>query len=106
MTDNRFVTAQPKMLPYWIADDQGDAFERTFGATKDSGIALYEQAVNCHYPYAFNADVAPLRDTGERLPRYGRCGRAAGGGVAYLAGSAVERSTIVISCTVAIGGDS
>lgn len=68
MTDNRFVTAQPKMLPYWIADDQGDAFERTFGATKDSGIALYEQAVNCHYPYAFNADVAPLRGRPDALP--------------------------------------
>ena len=45
-----FDLAQRKQLPVWIADDQGQAFEATFGQAKDTELGLLKEAVKARWP--------------------------------------------------------
>lgn len=54
-----FQGAQPNQLPYWLGDEQGSAFQQTFGKTKDDALDLLEQATNARYPYAGRPDALP-----------------------------------------------
>lgn len=59
-TYDGFEGAQPQMLPFWIADSQGTAFQATFGRTKDLAQAQLEQATRARYPYGGRPDALPL----------------------------------------------
>lgn len=45
-----FETAQVTALPRWLRDDEGEAFARTFGKTKDDEAALLKGAVKLPWP--------------------------------------------------------
>lgn len=47
-------------LPVWLRDDQGQAFEATFGRTKDDALALLKEAVKARWPDANRPDALPL----------------------------------------------
>lgn len=56
-----FETAQPKQLPYWLRDEQGAAFEASFGRAKDDGLALYREASAARWPTGERPDALPYQ---------------------------------------------
>lgn len=52
---------QQRALPAWLNDDHGRAFEASFGAAKDTSLALLEQAVNSRFPYVGRPDALALQ---------------------------------------------
>lgn len=56
-----FETAQPKQLPYWLRDEQGAAFEASFGRAKDDGLALYREASAARFPTGERPDALPYQ---------------------------------------------
>lgn len=56
-----FFASQPKQLPQWVADDQGLAFEQSFGWTKDYALDLYKQATKARYPDPRRPDALPYQ---------------------------------------------
>lgn len=64
-----FVVTQPQQLPDWLADAQGIAFEQSFGATKDSGLALLKDAIKARWPSADQPDALPMQGRDRRILR-------------------------------------
>ena len=56
-----FEFTQQFALPRWIDDEQGRAFEATFGRTKNDGLALLKEAVKARWPDADRPDALPMQ---------------------------------------------
>lgn len=64
-----FENAQVKNLPTFIGDSQGQAFQATFGRTKDRGIVLYKEAAKLRYPSTDRPDALPYQGHDRRILR-------------------------------------
>ena len=64
-----FFASQPKMLPQWVADQQGIAFEPSFGLLKDQAQALLKEAVKARWPDPWRGDALPLQGRDRRIYR-------------------------------------
>lgn len=56
-----FAWGQVFALPDWLADDQGKAFEQTFGQTKDDELDLLKEGVQARWPDAARPDALPYQ---------------------------------------------
>lgn len=64
-----FAWQQPSALPYFLADDQGTSFERTFGQVKDDALAVLKEAVKARWPDAARPDALPYQGNDRRIRR-------------------------------------
>lgn len=64
-----FEFTQGLDLPRWLRDDQGLAFEASFGRTKDDALGLYKQATKARYPTATRPDALGYQGHDRRLRR-------------------------------------
>jgi hypothetical protein len=64
-----FEWLQPAMLPEWIADREGQVFERTFGRTKDDALDTLKEAIKARWPDASRPDALPLQGADRRILR-------------------------------------
>src|ERR1700761_7806623 len=61
VANSGFEFTQGALLPRWIRDEQGIAFEASFGRTKDTALALYKEATKARWPDPKRPDALPYQ---------------------------------------------
>lgn len=56
-------------MPRWIRDEQGIAFEASFGRTKDQALAMYKEAAKARWPDPKRPDALPYQGHDRRILR-------------------------------------